>query len=159
MPDRHGPKDAGSVFRTSGGYGPLRVSQNSQNPAESQTDRADRMLAGEFPRTRHFCQPELLVSKTVTRHLGVSRVRIPPPPLATGRPCKVPTSPTIADLRRPSPNEGIARRSHAPPRLEAWDGAGGVPADFRQCVYFTSCSMSDPPATSTARTACPLPLA
>jgi hypothetical protein len=29
----------------------------------------------------------------------------------------------------------------------------------RQCVYFTNCSMSDPPETSTARTAWPLPVA
>ena len=45
------------------------------------------------------------------------------------------------------------------------DGREWCEADFpfcsavRQCVYFTNCSMSDPPETSTARTAWPLPLA
>jgi ketosteroid isomerase-like protein len=35
----------------------------------------------------------------------------------------------------------------------------GVHSAARQCVYLTSCSMSEPPETSTASTAWPLPLA
>ena len=40
----------------------------------------------------------------------------------------------------------------------AFNGVPGWLAELQR-VYFTSCSMSDPPETSTARTSCPLPLA
>jgi hypothetical protein len=102
-------------------------SQNSQNrPISNRSHGRDHDLkaARNWARSR-ACKP--LVSKTVTRRQGVSRVRIPPPPLSSRkrlqeariqirdqlsmRPVRLASDAEAPRISCLSPNEPIARRS------------------------------------------------
>jgi hypothetical protein len=115
----------------SGGLTPKGLSKLSKS-SRSQIDRAGetdcRNKAGNSP----IPTGQDLVSKTVSGHFGPTRVRIPPPPLSTGIPCKagLVDSRCVRRVEALAPHAGseivagsplsptgaIARRSHDPPQ-------------------------------------------
>jgi len=80
------PSLADAKFRTF--TGASKGLSKLSKPPDLKSIAQGRCWRRDFPHMGEFAASSPLVSKTVSGHYGPTRVRIPPPPLPPGRPCK-----------------------------------------------------------------------